>query len=131
MAPKASKSGKITFDTVREIASTLPRVEESTSYGTPSFKVDGRLLACMAINKSAEPNSLGLAIDFDQRDALIAEAPDTYYTTDHYVNHPFVLIRLSKVNHNELHDLLHASWKFVSMNQPRKTARNKPRNERI
>jgi hypothetical protein len=67
MAPKASKSGKITFDTVREIASTLPRVEESTSYGTPSFKIDGRLLTCMAINKSAEPNSLGLAIDFDPR----------------------------------------------------------------
>src|SRR5947207_12647407 len=120
----------ITFDTVRKIASALAGVEESTTYGTPSLKIDGRLLACMAINKSAEPNTLGLAIDFDQRDALIAEAPDTYYTTNHYVNHTFVLIRLSKVNHNELHDLLHASWKFVSTNQPRKAPairRRKPR----
>jgi hypothetical protein len=120
MKPKASKISTITFDTVREIASTLPRVAESTTYGTPSFKLDGHLLACMAINKSAEPNSLGLAIDFDQRDVLIAEAPDRYYTTNHYVNYPFVLIRLSKVNHDELHDLLHASWKFVSTKQPRK-----------
>ena len=130
MTPKASKSGKITFDTVREVASTFPRVEESKSYGTPSFKIDGRLLTCMAINKSAEPNSLGLAIDFDQRDALIAEASDTYYTTDHYVNHPFVLIRLSKVNHNELHDLLHASWKFISTNQPRKAPAIRQRRSR-
>jgi hypothetical protein len=120
MTPKATKSGKITFDTVREIASALPRVEESTSYGTPSFKIDGRILTCMAINKSAEPNTLGLAIDFDQRDALIAEAPETYYTTDHYVNHHYVLVRLSKVKHDELRDLLHASWKFLSANTPRK-----------
>jgi hypothetical protein len=121
MAVKASKSGKITFDVVREIASALPRVEESTSYGTPSFKIGGRILTCMAINKSAEPNTLGLAMDFDQRDALIAEAPETYYTTDHYVNHPYVLVRLSKVNHAELHDLLHASWKFLSASTSRKT----------
>jgi len=116
------KTSKITFDTVRQIASALPGVEESTSYGTPSLKIDGRLLTCMAINKSAEPNSLGLSIDFDQRDGLIAEAPETYYTTDHYVNHPFVLVRLSKVKPEELFDLLHAGWKFVSANKPRKAA---------
>src|SRR2546425_7082504 len=110
----------ITFDTVRKIASALAGVEESTTYGTPSLKIDGRLLACIAINKSAEPNTLGLAIDFDQRDALIAEAPDTYYTTHHYVNHPFVLIRLSEVQPGALRDLIHAGWKFVSANKARK-----------
>src|SRR5215470_18205499 len=114
------KPTKVTFDMVRKLASALPGVQESTSYGTASLKIDGRLLTCMAINKSAEPNSLGLSIDFDQRDALIAEAPDTYYTTDHYVNHPFVLVRLSKIRPEELRDLLHAGWKFVSANKPRK-----------
>ena len=116
----AQMASKITFDTVRKIASGLPGVEESTSYGTPSLKIGGRLLACMAINKSAEPNSLGLSIDFDQREALLAEAPDTYYITDHYVNGPFVLVRLSRVNYDVLRDLLHAAWKFVSANKPRK-----------
>lgn len=113
-------ASKITFDTVRKIASGLPGVEESTSYGTPSLKIGGRLLTCMAINKSAEPNSLGVSIDLDQREALIAEAPDTYYVTDHYVNYPVVLVRLSKVNHDVLRDLLHAAWKFVSANKTRK-----------
>ena len=117
-----SKTSKITFDTVRQMASALPGVEESTTYGTPSLKIDGRLLTCMAINKSAEPNSLGLCIDFDQRDALIAEAPDTYYTTEHYINHPCILVRLSKVKPEELRDLLHAAWKFVSASKPRKAA---------
>src|SRR5215467_12940677 len=117
-----AKISKITFDTVRQIATALPGVKESTSYGTPSFKIDGRLLTCMAINKSAERDSLALRIDFDQRDALIAEAPETYYTTDHYVNHPFVLVRLSKINLESLRDLLHTAWKFVSANKPRKAA---------
>ena len=120
----------ITFDTVRKIASALPGVEESTSYGTPSLKITGQLLACMAINKSAEPNTLGLAIDFDQRDALIAEAPGTYYTTHHYVNHPFVLIRLSQIKPDALRDLIHAGWKFVSAKKPRKAAAIRRRKSR-
>src|SRR5437667_11149982 len=110
----------ITFDTVRKMASRLAGVEESTSYGTPSLKISGRLLACMAINKSAAPNTLGLAIDFDQRDALLAEAPDTYYPTHHYVNQPLVLIRLTEVQPVAQRDLIHVGWKFVSAHQPRK-----------
>jgi hypothetical protein len=106
-------SHKVTFDTVRKIALTLPGVEESTTYGARSFKVGGKMFACPAINKSAEPNSLVIRIDFDQRDALIAEAPDTYYVTDHYVNYPSVLIRLPKVTAEVLRGLLTASRKFV------------------
>ena len=111
---------KITFDTVREIVPELTGVEESTSYGAPSLKLRGKLLAGMAVNKSAEPNSLCVFIDFDQRDALIEEAPDTYYVTDHYVNYPCVLVRLSRVNRDILRDLLHAAWKFVSARAPNK-----------
>src|SRR5438876_780857 len=117
---KTPMAGKITFDTVRKIASAFPGVEESTTYGAPSLKIGGTLLTCMAINKSAEPNSLVLRIDTDQRDALIAEAPDTFYVTDHYVNYPCVLVRLSRVKAGVLRDLLHASWKFVSANATRK-----------
>jgi hypothetical protein len=113
-------AGKITFDMVRKIASSLPGVEESTSYGTPSLKIAGTLMACMAIHKSAEPNSLVLSIDMDQRDALLAEAPDTYYVTDHYVNYPVVLVRLSRISAEALRDLVHAGWRFVSANKTRK-----------
>ena len=34
-----------TFDTVREIALSLPGVEEGTSYGTAAFRVRGKFLA--------------------------------------------------------------------------------------
>src|SRR6185437_960419 len=99
---------------VREIGLALPDVEDSTMHGALALKVRGSLLACMAINKSAEPGSLGVRIDFDQRDALLAEAPKTYYVTDHYVNYPMVLVRLSQVHVDELRDLLGSAWRFVT-----------------
>lgn len=46
---KSAKLGRraanapVTFETVREIALSLDKAEESTSYGTPAFKVRGAL----------------------------------------------------------------------------------------
>lgn len=111
---------KLTFDTVREIALALPGVEDGKVYGSPAVKINGKLMACIAINKSAEPNTLALRIDFDQRDALIAEAPERYYLTDHYKDGPIVLVRLSKVDADSLRDLLQASWRFVRAEKSKK-----------
>jgi hypothetical protein len=111
---------KITFDTVQEIGLALPEVEASTMYGALALKLRGRLLACKAINKSAEPDSLGVRIDFEQRDALLAEAPQTYYVTNHYMNYPMVLVRLSNVRKDEMRDLLGAAWRFVASQEKRK-----------
>jgi hypothetical protein len=110
----------IDFDTVREIGLTLPEVEVSTSYGVSSLKIRGKLFTCPAINKSAEPGSLVVRVSFEDRDELIAGAPDTYYVTNHYVNYPSVLVRMSRIRRDALKDLLHMSWKFVTAVTPRK-----------
>ena len=94
------------FDVVLDAARTLPGVEQSTTWGTDALKVHGRLLACRAIHKSAEPNSIVVKIPIDQREELIAAEPDVYYLTEHYVNFPSVLVRLSKINRDALRDLL-------------------------
>ena len=109
---------KIDFDTVRRIALELPDVEESTAYGSPAFKVRGQLLAGIPVNKSAEPGSLGVRIDFEQRAELLSGAPDVYYITDHYANYPAVLVRLSRIQEDALRDLLRASWRFATANTP-------------
>jgi len=66
----------ITFDTVRKIGLALPRVEESTAYGSPALKVRGKLLACVPAHRSAEPGSLVVRVGFDDRAELLAAAPD-------------------------------------------------------
>jgi hypothetical protein len=116
---------KVSFDTVREIGLTLPGVEEGTTYGSPALKVRGKMFACMAIHKSAEPGSLAIRINFDQRDELMAADPNTYYLTDHYVNYPCVLVRLTRVRSDALRDLLLMAWRFVSSSGKRRVGQPK------
>jgi hypothetical protein len=111
---------KVTFDIVREIGLALPDVEDSTMHGKLALKVRGKLLTCLAIHKSAEPESLVVRIDFEQRAGLLAEAPETYYVTDHYRNYPAVLVRLSRIRIDQLRDLLGASWRFVTSSAKRR-----------
>jgi len=122
MRPKAG----VTFDVIREIGLKLPDVKESTAYGALALKVGGKLLACKAINKSAEPNTLVVRIDFAQRDALLAELPQTYYVTDHYVNYPSVLVRLSQIDAGQARDLLNAALRFVT-SQKKASSSKKPK----
>src|SRR5437588_6072065 len=114
----AKPGRKISFDAVRRLAVALPEVEEGTTYGSPAFKVRGKLLACVAIHKSAEPDTLAVRIPFDLRADLIESDPDSYYLTDHYVNYPTVLVRLSRIGVAELRELLGASWRFVTAKKP-------------
>jgi len=121
---------KIDFATVREIGLELPEVVESTAYGFPALKVRGKLLACLPANRSAEPDSLAVRVDFDDRAELLAAAPDTYYVTDHYVDYNAVLVRLSRVNAGVLRDLLAMAHKFVTGDAVRRALapkRRKPR----
>jgi hypothetical protein len=101
------------FDAVRELARVLPDVEQSSGPGAPSLKVRGKLLTCPALHKSAEPNSLVVKIGIDQRAELIAGDPDVYYVTDHYLNYPSVLVRMSNIDHESLKGLLFSACRFV------------------
>ena len=104
----------MTFRSVRAIGLRLPGVEEGTVYGTPALKLGKRMIACVASHKSAEPGTLAVRTDFEQRDMLIEEAPDTYYVKDHYKAYPFVLVRLSKINPDAMRDLLGAAHRLAS-----------------
>jgi len=97
-----------------------PGVEESTMYGTPALKLGGRLIACIASNKSAEPNTLVVRTDFEQRDILVAEEPGTYYFKDYHKTFPVVLVRLSKVTPDAMRDLLSGAVGVVSASQKKR-----------
>ena len=109
---------KIDFDTVRKIALSLPDVEKSTIYRSPALKIRGKLLACIPIHRSAEPDSVAVSIDFERRAEMLATAPDIYYAPDHYVNYPVVLVRLSRIHSDALRDLMSMAWRFVSTKRP-------------
>jgi hypothetical protein len=108
----------LAFDVVREMALSLTDVAEATSYGAPALKIRGNLLACVPVNKSAEPNSAVFSIDMPLRATLLRSKPEIYYITDHYAAYPTVLVRLSSIGRKELRELLGMAWSFVSAKKP-------------
>jgi hypothetical protein len=120
----SSRRAAIDFGMVERIALTLRDVELSTSYGAPAVKWRGQMLACVPVNKSAEPNSAVFRIDFERRTRLLQTRPDLYYVTDHYAPHAVVLVRLSQVSPAILKDLLQRAHEMVERDSsaPRRAA---------
>jgi hypothetical protein len=118
-----ARAGK-TFRDVEAIAAALPDVESTTTWGQPALKVRGKLFACMSAHKSAEPNTLVLKMGSDERDALIADAPDVYYLTDHYRSYPYVLVRLSRVGADALRELVTGAYRFTCAELSKKKSKS-------
>jgi hypothetical protein len=102
------------FKLVEQIGRTLPDVEVTTTWGQPTLKVRGKMFVCIASNKSAEPDTLVVMMDFGDRDALIEEDPATYYLKEHYVAYPCVLVRLGRVHPDALRDLVIGAHRYIS-----------------
>lgn len=99
----------MTWEKVRKMGLALPGVEDGTSYGTAALKVKKKLF----VRLKEEGDVIVLAMPFEQREALMAEAPDTYFITDHYLNYPYVLVRLTKMKETEMRDLLKGAYRDV------------------
>lgn len=115
------------FSRVESIGRTLPDVEVTTAWGQPALKVRGRMFACLASHKSAEPGSLVVMMDVADRDLLVEEDPGTYYLKDHYVGYPCVLVRLARVHADALRDLLTGAHRFVGERARKKPALRRSR----
>ena len=100
----------VTFDDVREVAHTLPGVEDGTSYGTPALKVRGKLFARLHQDRDC----FVLRARILDRHILIQAQPEVFFITDHYRNYPWVLVRLSAVPRNALPELLERAWSLVA-----------------
>ncbi len=106
-SPKAT--GPATYETVREIARQLPGAVEGTSYGTPAFKVGKTLF----VRQHQDGESLVVKIDPDERAMRMRADPKTFYITDHYLNYPWILVRLSSVALDDLRDIIEDAWRLT------------------
>ena len=120
----------MTFEDVASIGCTLDGVERTMAWGQPALKVRGQMFVCMAAHRSAEPDSLVVMMDRADRDALIADAPETYYLKQHYVDHPCVLVRLSRVRQDALRDVVVGAYQFVQHSGTRRTSSPRSRSRR-
>jgi hypothetical protein len=104
-SPEAgARAMAVSFETVRKLGLQLPDVEEGMGYGKPALKVCGKMFACLPSHKSAEPDSLVVRTDFEQRTELLSADPDVYDITDHYRDYPAVLVRMSRITPDMLQE---------------------------
>lgn len=99
---------------MKAVGLSFPGVVAGLKYdGSPILKAGGCFMAGLASHPSAEPGSLVVRMDLEERDWLLADAPDTYYVTEYYRPYPIVLVRLARVNHDALRDLLAVSHRLA------------------
>jgi hypothetical protein len=109
------------FETVRQIALSLPGVTASITNWGWSFKARGKLLACQAVHRSAERDSLVVKLGFDDRARLLATEPDKFYVTAHYAPYSSVLVRVPRMNRAGMQSVLQLAWTFATADSARKT----------
>ncbi len=98
---------RITPEQVSAVACALPGVVEGPSYGTPGFRVGKQLFA--RLHQDGE--SLVIWMDPAERAMRMRANPETFYITDHYLNYPWMLVRLSRVSLDDLRELLEDAWR--------------------
>jgi len=107
----------VTFEQVRKMALKMEGVEDATSYGTAALKVRGTLLARL----KEDGETLVLATTFEEREGLMAEEGHTYFITDHYLNYPWVLVRLKRVKPEAMRELLTRAWRLAKETKSKST----------
>lgn len=110
--PKSAMERSFAQIQVAAKAAELPDVTEGTSYGTPSLKVRGKSFARL---KDAE--TLVLMCPLEEKELLLAAAPEIFFETDHYKGWPAILVRLSKIEKRELQHRLANACRFYASNR--------------
>ncbi len=95
------------WDDVREIALSLPEVEESTS-GRIAFSVRGKGFAWEA--RERDGGGLAVRVDRDEKLLILDANPDAYFTSPHYTGYPAVQIHVERVDREELRARLEDAW---------------------
>lgn len=111
--PWPSQSGSvrrmIAWEDVVELGRALPEAEESTSYGTPSLRVRGKMFARLRTN----PDAIVVRCDLDEKPLLLEARPDILFETPHYHGFSAMLIRL-EASRDDLLEFLTDSYALVA-----------------
>jgi hypothetical protein len=110
-----------TWANVRQIALALPETDERESRGVCQWRVKDKLFVWERPLRAKEVAELGsdapdgpiLAARVEHvgaKEALLADAPNLYFTTSHFDGYPAILIRLDRIGLGELREVLTEAW---------------------
>jgi len=127
---RATPAEERAFERVAAIGLALPGATLETKYdGSPVLRVGGCFFAGIASHPSAEPGSIVVRSELDDREGLLDDAPETYYVTDYYRPYPIVLARLARIDDDALRDLLSMSQRLTAAKTGRRAGSRRARKE--
>ncbi|MGH7582116.1 MAG: MmcQ/YjbR family DNA-binding protein [Gemmatimonadales bacterium] len=100
----------VTWAQVVQTAHRLPGVHDGTSYGTPALFVRKKLF----IRLRDDDESIAVRTDPVSRDLLLRADPAMYFLTDHYLNYPWILVKLSAADADALAERIEDAWRLVA-----------------
>jgi hypothetical protein len=110
-----------TWDDVRRLALSLPQAQERESRGRAQWWVRDRLFVWERPLRASDLRALGdrapegpiLGARVEHlvaKEAMLADDPDVYFTTPHFDGYPAVLVRLERIELEELEELVVEAW---------------------
>jgi len=95
----------------KKIALGFPGALEKLSYGNPSIFIEKKFFTRLR----SEDDSIVLIVDsIDEREMMIESDPKTFHITEHYRNHPSVLVRIARIDVKTLRGMLERRWRAIA-----------------
>lgn len=99
------------WDDVVRIGLRFPEVFETTSYGTPALKA--RKQGGLICRLRTDPDALVMRVrDLGEREALLQNGGPAFFSIPHYDGYPYVLVRLDRIDPQELAELVEDAWRM-------------------
>lgn len=106
---------------MRRLALALPETEERESRGYAEWRVRSKLFVWDRPLRRPDLEALGagaptgpvlgaVVADLGEKQALLAEKPEIYFTTPHFDGYAAVLVRLDRIPLAELREVVNEAW---------------------
>ncbi len=109
------------WDDVRRVAAALPAAVTSAPGEPFEARVNGKLFAWERPLRRGDLEALGAAApdgpvlaahvpDLGVKDALVADESEVYFTTPHFDGYRAILVKLERIDPQELQELITEAW---------------------
>lgn len=92
---------------------SLHDAEERDHFGSPSFRVGGKIFAQLSARNHQTPRAVVKLSSADQA-ALTMSDPETFSSVPSWGRHGWTYVHLATVDASMLHDLLWQSWRRLA-----------------
>ena len=91
----------------------LPETEVRDHFGSPSFRVKGKIFAQLSASENKERRAL-VKLSLADQAALTMSDPATFLPAPHWGRHGWTYIQLATVEELRLRDVLLRSWRQIA-----------------